>query len=175
MGLWKDHNSLSQPGCLYITNPAFGTSRGTSARRSCVVRYYRIDDASSPSDIPAQLLHRARGAAVSTQRSPAAAGHRYEPVSGSPHVAASSSFVASSPSRVSSLDGAVFVSAADDPRRPGRARRAGAWAGGTARWRARGPVCQSLSVVREARRAPGPLPGAHPPLGKHAGTALIQN
>ena len=28
--LWKDHNSLSQPGCL---NP-FGTNRGTSPRRA---------------------------------------------------------------------------------------------------------------------------------------------
>jgi hypothetical protein len=32
--LWKDHNSLSQPGCLSIRDPTFGTSRGTSADRS---------------------------------------------------------------------------------------------------------------------------------------------
>jgi hypothetical protein len=38
--LWKDHNSLSQPGCLYSAL-TFETSRGTSARaeRQATVRY----------------------------------------------------------------------------------------------------------------------------------------
>jgi hypothetical protein len=37
--LWKDRNSLSQPGCFYITDPAFGTFRGTSpsSRQSSTV------------------------------------------------------------------------------------------------------------------------------------------